>query len=242
MKVEISRLKKSYGTHTVLCIEQLEIRSGCITAIVGPNGAGKTTLLNLLSGLVQKDEGQILYDGSTEPPYREMTMVFQEPCMIMATVRKNLAWPLKIRGMGREQTERRVEELAQELGLIPLLDRRADRLSAGETQKAALARALSFEPRLLFLDEPGANIDPEATAEIEKLLLKMRKTGQTTIVLVTHNLAQARRLADDILLLDGGRAAESCAAEEFFTNPSSPAAVRLLAAETVTGISGNEMR
>lgn len=205
MELGITGLKKIYGTRQVLSIPRLTVSSGLITAVAGANGAGKTTLLNLLAGLERKDGGEILYDGREEPPFSEMTMVFQEPYLISGTVRKNIAWPMKIRKISRVQIKERVEELAEELGLLPLLERRTDRLSAGEKQKTALARALSFWPRLLLLDEPSANLDRETTAEIERILLKMKRERGTTIIIVTHDLEQAGRLADNVIFLDMGQ-------------------------------------
>lgn len=205
MELGITGLKKIYGTRQVLSIPRLTVSSGLITAVAGANGAGKTTLLNLLAGLERKDGGEILYDGREEPPFSEMTLVFQEPYLISGTVRKNIAWPMKIRKISRVQIKERVEELAEELGLLPLLERRTDRLSAGEKQKTALARALSFWPRLLLLDEPSANLDRETTAEIERILLKMKRERGTTIIIVTHDLEQAGRLADNVIFLDMGQ-------------------------------------
>ena len=112
---------------------------------------------------------------------------------------------MKIRKISRVQIKERVEELAEELGLLPLLERRTARLSAGEKQKTALARALSFWPRLLLLDEPSANLDRETTAEIERILLKMKRERGTTIIIVTHDLEQAGRLADNVIFLDMGQ-------------------------------------
>ena len=205
MELGITGLKKIYGTRQVLSIPRLTVSSGLITAVAGANGAGKTTFLNLLAGLERKDGGEILYDGREEPPFSEMTLVFQEPYLISGTVRKNIAWPMKIRKISRVQIKERVEELAEELGLLPLLERRTDRLSAGEKQKTALARALSFWPRLLLLDEPSANLDRETTAEIERILLKMKRERGTTIIIVTHDLEQAGRLADNVIFLDMGQ-------------------------------------
>lgn len=233
MELQISQLKKKYGDRTVVRIDELIIHPGRITAVVGPNGAGKTTLLCMLAGLLEKDEGQILYNGSPVPPYREMTMVFQKPRLLTASVRKNIGWPLKIRGWEKEKRENRVRELAEELGLLPFLEQRADCLSAGEAQKTALARALSFSPRLLLLDEPGANIDPGALGEMESVLTEMNSRHGTTIVLVTHNLAQAKRIAHQVVLLIDGRAAESCDAEKFFTAPDAPETKQFLETETI---------
>ena len=231
MEIEVDGLEKTYGARKVLSIEHLTIPSGKITAVVGPNGAGKTTLLSILAGLEEKDRGRIFYDGAEKIPFQQMTMVFQKPCMISATVRKNIAWPLKIRGAAKAETAEKVERLAGELGLTPFLDRRADRLSAGETQKTAFARALVFDPDLLFLDEPGANMDPHALIEMEAVIRRMASERNKTVLLVTHNLAQASRLADDVLFLSEGRAVEHCKAAEFFACPREEETKRFLEIE-----------
>ena len=219
MELQIRNLKKAYGTHTVLDIGELTVCTGRITAVVGPNGAGKSTLLNILAGLTESDGGEVLYDGSRKLPYQKMTMVFQEPYLISSTVERNIAYPLKIRKVRREEIRERVRTLAEELGLTRLLERRTAGLSLGEIQKTALARALSFGPELLFLDEPCASIDPNATQEIERLLLKRKEEPGMTILIITHDLAQAGRLADRIVLLKEGRVVEACGAEKFFTHP-----------------------
>ena len=163
--------------------------------------------------------------------FQRMTMVFQKPCMISSTVRKNIAWPLKIRGAAREEAAAEVERLAEKLGLTSFLDRRADRLSAGEIEKTALARALSFDPDLLLLDEPGANMDPHALIEMEAMLRRLPAERQKTVLLVTHNLAQAARLADDVLFLNEGRAVEHCGVKEFFECPAREETKRFLEIE-----------
>lgn len=219
MRIEIENLKKTYQGIEVLNIEKLAVRDGKITAIVGPNGAGKSTLLNLIGNLLEKDEGVIRYDGDKKVPEKNITLVFQEPYLISTTVRKNIAYPMKLRNISREVIEARIRELSKELSLNELLDKRADQLSLGEVQKVALARALSFEPELLLLDEPCASIDPYTTSEIEKILMKMNHRRGTTMIMVTHNLAQARRLADDVILLKKGKLVECCGAERFFVHP-----------------------
>ena len=219
MRIEIEKLKKAYQGVMVLDIERMTIKTGKITAIVGPNGAGKSTLLNLIGNLIQKDEGRILYNGDEKVPEKDLTLVFQEPYLIASTVKKNIAYPMKLRKFSKEAIEARIRELAEELNLEALLNKKANQLSLGEVQKVALARALSFKPELLLLDEPCASIDPYTTREIEKILRKMNHSGGTTMIMVTHNLAQARRLADEVILLKKGKLVECCGSEQFFTHP-----------------------
>lgn len=231
MKIEIEKLKQAYQGVTVLDIDRLTMKEGKITAIVGPNGAGKSTLLNVIAGLLQKDEGRILYQGDEKVPARDITLSFQEPCLITSTVRNNIAYPMKLRKFPGEVMEAKIQELAEELRLESLLNKKADQLSLGEAQKVALARALSFEPGLLLLDEPCASIDPYTTSEIEKMLIKRNRISKMTMVMVTHNLAQARRLADEVVLLKKGRIVECCSSEQFFTHPENEETKRFVEGE-----------
>ena len=206
MNVTFEKLQKSYDGRKVLDIEKGIIKSGSRTAIIGPNGAGKSTLLKILSGLEQADAGIISYDGSSEFPQKDATMVFQKPYLISTTVEKNIAYPMKLRGFSDDEIEKRVTELTEELGLASFRKQKAWKLSGGETQKVALARALSFKPSLLLLDEPTANVDPYTTAEIEKMLITASEYA--TIVLITHNLAQAKRVCDEAMMMHEGRVIE----------------------------------
>lgn len=231
MKLEIENLKKSYGDLCVLDVASLIIASEKITALVGPNGAGKSTLLNLIADLMDRDSGMILYDDKAQIPLSKMTLVFQEPYLISSTVRKNIAYPMKVRKMDKLLIDEKVGILAGELNLEPLLEKKADQLSLGEVQKVALARALALEPELLLLDEPCASIDPYASSEIEKLLKKMNREKKTTIIIVTHNLAQAKRLADDVVLLNKGKIVESQSAVQFFESPQKAETKRFIQGE-----------
>lgn len=219
MELRFENLKKQYEGRIVLNLKEAVIKTGSRTGIIGPNGAGKSTLINLAAGLETAAEGKIYYDGKQEIPRKDMTLVFQTPYLISSTVEKNIAYPLKLRGWKEEQIEARVKELCAELNLNAFRKKKAWKLSGGETQKVALARALSFHPKLLLLDEPTANIDPATTGEIEKILLKINKKEKTTILLITHNLAQARRLCDRCLFLKGGELIEEGPAEELLSEP-----------------------
>lgn len=228
MEIEIQNLKKSYQNQTVLNIDHCLISHGKITALVGPNGAGKSTFLSLIAGLIEQDSGTIQYDHCSSIPYHHMTLVFQEPYLIHTTVEENIAYPLKIRKKNTLEINERVQQLANELGLIPLLHKKATHLSFGEAQKVALARALSFNPNLLLLDEPSASLDPHTTYDIENMLLKMKNT---TIVFITHNLAQAKRMADEIILLHEGKIIEKNDTATFFDHPFQPQTKKFIEGE-----------
>lgn len=221
MKIELQNIKKSYRGKCVLDIEQCTLPSSSIIAIVGPNGAGKSTLLHIVANLLEPDQGQILYDQKTTVPLENMTCVFQKPYLLSTTVKNNMTYPLKIRKKSKEEIQQKVNQLAKDLQLLELLNKKSNELSLGEIQKVALARAISFEPDCLLLDEPSASIDSYTTSIIEKNLLHLNQNKKMTILLVTHNLAQAKRIADVVILLNKGKIVEMCDKETFFTHPAS---------------------
>lgn len=231
MELRFEQLRREYEGKAVLDLEKGMICSGSRTGIIGPNGAGKSTLINLIAGLDQADEGRIYYDGKLEIPKEDITLVFQKPYLITSTVEKNIAYPLRLRNWKEEDIQKRVAQLAEELNLTQLLKKRAWKLSGGETQKVALARALSFRPKLLLLDEPTANIDPAASAEIEKMLLKINETEGTTVILITHNLVQAKRVCDKCLFLKGGRLIEEGDAADMLSHPRQEMTAKFIAGE-----------
>ena len=228
MKLEIKRLVRDYGTKRVLDLEEVTIEKGTRTAIIGPNGAGKSTLLNIVSRIDSASEGEVVYES--EDP-RLVTQVFQQPYMLRTSVERNIQYPLRLRNWPEDRMKKRSDELMEELGLLDLRNQKAWRLSGGETQKVALARALSFQPSLLLLDEPTANIDPATTAEIEEMLLKINREEGTTILFVTHNLAQARRVCNRLLFLDKGKLVESGDCLSILQNPAEEKTRRFIAGE-----------
>jgi tungstate transport system ATP-binding protein len=236
MRVYMENLIKEYEGRRVLDIEELLIKDGALCGIVGPNGAGKSTLLNLIAGLMKPSGGRLLYGGemAASAPYRNMTMVFQTPYLIRTTVEKNISYPLKLRGWDNEKIEERVKELTEDLGLSDFRKQKSWKLSGGETQKVALARALSFRPKLLLLDEPTANVDPSTTAEIERMLRKINESEGTTVILITHNLVQARRLCDEVLFMNQGKVVEYGASEKVLKNPEHELTKRFVAGELLT--------
>lgn len=236
MRLYMKNLTKEYEGRKVLDIEELLIEDGALCGIIGPNGAGKSTLLNIIAGLIRPSGCSLLYGGDREPsaPYGNMTMVFQTPYLIRSTVEKNIAYPLKLRGWGDAQIGERVRELAGELGLSDFLRQKSWKLSGGETQKVALARALSFRPGLLLLDEPTANVDPSTTAEIERMLRKINEREGTTVLLITHNLVQARRVCDEVLFMNQGKVVEYGASEKVLRDPAQELTKRFVAGELLT--------
>lgn len=218
-------LTRVYDGRCVLNVSELTIQAGEILAVVGPNGAGKSTLLRLLNFLEPPSQGEIIYFGRRieYPPSlelrRQVTMVFQRPILIRGSVRENLAYPLRIRGM---YSRDRIDGLLDQFGLGGLASASTRSLSGGEHQRVALARALAARPRVLLLDEPTANLDPNHVGLIEAIVQSVRAAGRMTQVLITHNTHQARRLADRVVMLLDGDVIESGASDRFFDDPQDP--------------------
>jgi tungstate transport system ATP-binding protein len=203
----------------------VEIVAGGPTALLGPNGSGKSTLLRLAMGLVRPTSGRVIWGGRAAPDER-LAMVFQRPVMLRRSVAANVAY-----GLGRRD-ERRVHELLERVGLAPLAYRPARRLSGGEQQRLALARALARDPEILFLDEPTASLDPAATKGVEDIVRDVAASG-VKIVMATHDIGQARRLAGDVLFLVRGRLVERAEAAQFFHAPATAEAAAFLRGDLV---------
>ncbi|HEY1325897.1 MAG TPA: ATP-binding cassette domain-containing protein [Casimicrobiaceae bacterium] len=199
------------------------------TIVIGPNGSGKSTLLRVLHGLVAPTQGSIDWGGLAEPPPGQ-AMVFQRPIHLRRSAARNIDYALRVARLPAPERERRIERALAATGLAHLAQRPARRLSGGEQQRLAIARAWALGPDVLFLDEPAASLDPTASRAIEALVLDIHAQG-TTIVMSTHNLAQARRLAERVVFLYAGRLAECTEAEEFFRAPRSPEAAAFLEGE-----------
>ena len=191
------------------------------TILLGPNGAGKTTFLKALHGLERLSTGAVTWAVPDDLARMRQAYVFQSPVMLRRSVRANLGYPLAILGQPKAQVNKAVEARAARIGLTPALDRPATGLSGGEKQKLALARALIRTPEMLLLDEPCANLDGRSVKDIESLLQSAHQSG-TRIVMATHDLGQARRLATEILFLFKGRIHEAGPAPDAFDAPQTP--------------------
>lgn len=203
-----------------------------LTCVIGPNGAGKTSLLKMLHGLLPLSAGELRWQGAPEGLRTRQGFVFQTPVMLRRSVLENLAYPLRLHGLGRTAARARAAHWLERVGLAALGDHPARGLSGGERQKLALARALVREPELLLLDEPCANLDGAATHAIEEILQAARREG-TRIVMTTHDLGQARRLADEVLFVIHGKIHESGPAGRFFEAPRTGEARAFLNGEIV---------
>lgn len=219
-------LGKSYEGRCVLRIDRLAVYAGEILGIVGPSGAGKSTLLRLLNFLEPPTAGCVQfagnrYNGRGEVPIevrRRVTTVFQRPILLDRSVRDNVRYGLRLRG--KSDSASSVEAVLEKVGIADLAEQKARRLSGGEAQRVALARAMVLEPEVMLLDEPTANLDPYNVSLMESIIRRLNDRQQMTIILVTHNIFQARRLADRVLFLLDGAAVEVAETEAFFAAPS----------------------
>lgn len=212
----------------VLDIAELGIAAGRIHAVIGPSGAGKTTLLRVLNLIQTPARGEIKYfgkllrSGSADrlATQRTMSMVFQKPALFSGDVFFNVALGLKLRGVSAGNIRNMVTRALKMVGLSDLAGRPASRLSGGEAQRIALARALVIEPKVLLLDEPTANLDPANVAMFEEIIKKVHAETNTTIIIVTHNLYQAKRVSHESIFVNRGKAVEANPTAQLFTDPA----------------------
>jgi tungstate transport system ATP-binding protein len=207
------------------------IEAGPLSVVLGPNGAGKSLWLGLASGLLAPSAGRVRWLGAGgAEAQRKHALVLQRPVLLRRSVRANLAYALRLRGVPRGEAAERMARVLAATRLADFAARPARRLSVGEQQRVALARAWVQGPEVLFLDEPAASLDPGATAALESAIRALQSEG-TKIVMTTHDLAQARRMADEVLFLHRGRLLEQTPAAEFWRAPRSEEARKFLAGE-----------
>lgn len=220
--IELRDLHLSRNRRKLLNGVSITLAPESLTVILGANGAGKSLLLRVMHGLLKPDSGDILIDGEPlETRHRkDQAMVFQKPVLLRRSVQANLDYVLQ--GPAARRSEQ-IDELLRAVKLDIRRNQSARSLSGGEQQRLALARAMALKPRVLFLDEPTANLDPASILLIEQLVQRLRKGG-CKIVFVTHDIAQARRLASDVLFMHQGQVLEQSDNIAFFTAPQTPAA------------------
>lgn len=222
--LELSGISLHIGSVQVLQDIAVAVAPGAPTVMMGPNGAGKTSLLKVMAGLLKPTTGRI-----NSPPKRT-SFVFQKPTMLRRSVADNVAFAMTHAGLSAQP--RAVERALDQVGLLALASRSARRLSGGEQQRLAIARALARNPEILFLDEPTASLDPQQTKTMEDIIAEAARCG-VKVVMSTHDIGEAKRLSGDVMFMAGGRLIEHTAANVFFNRPATLAARRFLAGELV---------
>ena len=216
-KIVVRNLTKIYNGKKVLDIPFLFLQRGMIYGVTGPNGSGKTTLLSILSLLTWPTSGTIHIDGremrsnkhNETALRRQMTIVLQNPFLLNTTVEKNVAYGLKIRGLSNKEQKQKVEESLKLVGLTGFEKRKACELSGGEVQRVAFARGIAVNPKVLFIDEPTANVDKAHIGVLERVIKGLSRNQKTTVVFTTHDSRQAHRLADEVVFLFEGKVKET---------------------------------
>jgi tungstate transport system ATP-binding protein len=230
MPVALEDVSVLIGPVALLDGVNLQVSPGGPTVLIGPNGAGKTTLLRVAMGLIAPSRGRITWAGREDAAPDRRAIVFQRPAMLRRSAAANIRYALAAAAAPRSSRSERISQLLELVGLGGLERRPARRLSGGEQQRLALARALARDPELLLLDEPTASLDPAATKAIEDILASVAARG-VKVVMSTHDLGQARRIGGDIALLHRGRLIEHAAAADFFAAPRTEEAKRFIAGE-----------
>ena len=233
LPLRLNGLRFAIGPVEIIRGITLELHEGAPSLLVGPNGAGKSVLLRLLHGLLQPSGGSLEWARpEARPPglAPRDSMVFQRPVLLRRTVLANATYPLRLLGHSAAEARVLAEAALERVGLGRMLDRPARGLSGGEQQKLALARAWALAPEVLFLDEPTAALDPAASKAVEAIIAAIAEGG-TKVVMTTHDLAQARRLAGEVLFLHHGRVVERAVAAEFFAGPRTEEAMAFLRGE-----------
>jgi len=236
-----SQLRITRRGRVVLAVPEVRVGDAAITGIIGPNGAGKSLLLRTLAGLLLPDEGEVWWADATASYSQRMSreerarrlavgFVMQRPALLARTAFGNLTYALRSRGYSTAECRQRANTALQAAGLTHIADTSAVRLSSGEQQRLALARALALEPAILLLDEPTASVDPVSTAPIERMLLDAANKG-CRIVIVSHDISQVKRLADQVLMMHAGSVVEQQNAAGFLAAPKTDITRRWLAGE-----------
>jgi len=217
MLYQLNNLTKTYNGNTVLDLKHLSLQKGKVIGLLGPNGSGKTTLLEILAFLLPPTSGEIWFKqekvnaniGRLMKLRRKVVLVQQHPILFTTTVYKNIDFPLKIRNTPMAKRVEMVNELLELVGMVSFTDADAHTLSGGQTQRAAIARALACSPEVIFLDEPMSSVDVENQIAIERIIREINHIKGISVVFTTHDMVQTSRLADETVFLFEGRVAES---------------------------------
>lgn len=253
LRLALSNINKNYNGKYVLQDCSFSFDKNEIYILMGPNGSGKSTFLRICALLEEPDRGEVNYfsgDTPLNPPLvggevkggglrkdielrRKITLVLPKIGVFNSTVFKNAAYGLKIRGLKKKEIEEKANTALEFVGLTHKKNQNALTLSSGETQRLGVARALVIEPEVLFLDEPTASLDPHSTTIIEETILNIKKDNRLTIIMVTHNIFQAKRLADNVLFMYEGGIVDHGPNKEFFEKPKDERAYRFITGQMV---------
>lgn len=235
--LSVRNLTKSYGERTVLNDVSFDVPAGSVQVLLGPSGSGKSTAIRCLNGLETFQSGDIVFGGKpvvqTEKAWQQLRtrigMVFQSYDLFPnLTVAENIRLaPVKVQKRGREEVDAHADELLTQVGMFDYRDKYPRQLSGGQKQRVAIVRALAMKPDLMLFDEVTASLDPEMVRGVLEILLGLAR-GNMTMIVVTHEMEFARRVADTVLFLDGGKILEATPGEEFFNRPRSDRARRFL--------------
>jgi tungstate transport system ATP-binding protein len=232
LPLTLDRVRYEAGGRTLLADISITLAAGARTVILGANGAGKSLFMRICHGLLQPSAGVVVWSAAGTDLRRRQAMVFQKPVLLRRSAAANLRYALKAAHVPRRLHRSRAAAALEAFGLVAVADRSARVLSGGEQQRLALARAWALEPEILFLDEPTASLDTAGQREVEAAVQRFHVAG-TKIVMSTHDLAQAHRLADEIVFLSGGRLVEHAPAGAFFNRPRTAEAAAFLRGELV---------
>ncbi|MFP4005706.1 MAG: phosphate ABC transporter ATP-binding protein [Candidatus Hadarchaeia archaeon] len=231
-------MEKKFDSFRALKSVSLDISKGDILAIIGHNGSGKTTLMRIMATLDLPTSGEYRYKKrEVKDLYelnRKVTLVFQKTTMFSSTVEDNIAYGLKVRGISDEKRERKVRKALELVKMTEHAEKKAKKLSGGEQQRVAMARALVTDPELLLLDEPTSNIDPGNAKIVENSIREISKKNGTTVVFATHSLFQAKRLSEKTAHLFDGRILEKGKTEQVFENPKDERTKKFLSGKLIT--------
>ncbi|TCS84528.1 phosphate ABC transporter ATP-binding protein [Tepidibacillus fermentans] len=231
--IEVKNISVQIDKKTILKPTNFSFKKGKIYGIIGPNGAGKSTFLKVIAGFLKPSSGQVFFLGKPMlQPNPIISVVWQTPYLFQTSVYKNVAYGLKVRHINENEIRTKVREILQQFQLEHLALQKATKLSGGETAKVALARAIITSPEVLILDEPTASMDPQNVFEIEQIIQKFSKQLNMTVILVTHNMFQAKRIADETLFFHSGHLIEANQTRILFENPTHELTKKFISGET----------
>lgn len=238
-EIQVKEITRRFNNRFTLSCS-LSLKAGKTYVLMGPNGSGKSTLLKMIALIERPDSGDIIYNISSDEalnPFsdielrRRVVLVSTKPVVFKESVMRNVIYGLRIRGIGRKDAELRAEKALERVKLLNMKDQMATVLSSGEKQRMSLARAIAIDPDVLMLDEPTVNLDPENTRIIEESITGLHSKGDRIILFVTHNIFQAKKLADEVIFMYNGRVIEQGKKDDFFNLPRTEVARKYLKGE-----------